>query len=258
MSNFRSRTPALLMAICLAFAVQSQNNVDVGLYQNGDQLEVRVRPQADFNGIFSSIVFTISWPRNSNAQLGELVQAEKPSTYIPLQRSGAVRQDADRNYQVFAGFGLTDLNAAGQPWHAGEEYIIATIPYTGAAEFHLTQNEWTRRTESNADYYVSLGGEDRTGDIYKSMAGDAGDHVELSITPNPNRGQFVIVMPVHAEDDLWFELVNSAGQIVVQEKPNAAETAYRKDMDLSSAGAGVYHLRIHRNGSIETHRIVVN
>lgn len=236
----------------------AQSQVDVGLYQNGSQLEVRVRPQSDFQGIFSSIVFTISWPRNSTATLGELHQAEAPAIYMPLQRSGSIRQDALNNYQVFAGFGLTDLDAAGTPWRAGQEYTIALIPFSGNAEFTLANDEWTRRDVSNADYYVSLGGEDRTGMIYKNLAGEAGEQVELSIMPNPNRGQFVVTIPVSADDNMWFELVNSAGQVVRQEKPNTAANSFRMDMDISNEGAGVYHLRIHRNEAIETHRIVVN
>ena len=49
----------------------AQNAVDIGLYQNNGVLEVKVRPESDFSGIFSSVVFTVRWDANSGATLGE-------------------------------------------------------------------------------------------------------------------------------------------------------------------------------------------
>jgi len=45
--------------------------VDIGLFQNSEgMLEVKVRPQSDFNGIFSSLVFALRYDKNSDVQLG--------------------------------------------------------------------------------------------------------------------------------------------------------------------------------------------
>ncbi len=255
---FSFRSIQLAMAVAIGLSATAQQQVDVGLYQEGDGLQIRVRPQSDFDGVFSNIVFTLRWPQNAGASLGEVIQQKAATTYMPLQASGPVRQNGDYNYQVYTGFGMETVGSTGGNWRAGEEYIIGFIPYTGKAEFHISDDEFTRDLNTNGAYYISLGGHDRTGNIYKSIAGEAGASVELSISPNPSRGQFTVVMPVNANENMWFEFVNSAGQVVYQETPNAAENIYRKDMDLSSAGAGVYHLRIHRGDKTENHRVVIN
>lgn len=252
------RTLFTAAAAVIGLAATAQQPVDLGLYQQGDGLEIRVRPQSDFDGIFSNIVFTLRWESSSGATLGQVIQQKASTTYMPLQPSGPVRQDGDYNYQVYTGFGFETVGSTGGNWHAGEEYTIGYIPYTGKAEFHIADDEWTRTLENNGSYYISLGGYDKTGIIYKSLAGEAGANVQLSITPNPSRGQFTVVMPVYANEAMWFEVVNSAGQVVYQETPNAGENTYRKDFDMSSEGAGVYHLRIHRGDKTENHRVVIN
>jgi hypothetical protein len=257
MFSFRSLYTAL--AAVAALGVSAQQPVDIGLYQDGDLLEVRVRPQSDFDGVFANVVFTLRWERTSAAALGPLRQQKSSSTYMPLQPSGPVHQVGDFNYQIYTGFGFeTVASSSGGAWRAGQEYTIAFIPVNGAAEFHIANDAWTNEITNNGNYYVSLGGLDKTGIIYKGVAGNAGSSTPLSIVPNPNRGQFTITMPVNSSDNMWFEIVNTAGQVVYRETPNAAENSFRKDMDLSNEGAGVYHLRIHRANGTENHRIVIN
>ena len=250
---------AFLCAWLTASNASSQSAVDIGLYQNGNELEVRVRPEMDFQGVFSSIVFTLRWDADTHVDLEHLQQPSDAAAYIPLQPSGGVRVDGDRKYQVFAGFGFNTLQETGSPWRAGREYTIARIPFTGKAIFELTRDTYAKLQDTNADYYVSLGGEDRTGMVYKELAGEAGDIVALSILPNPNRGQFVLTIPMLENDAMWYEIVNSAGQVIANETPtNITGGRLQKEMDLASEGAGVYMLRIHRKESTETHRIVVN
>jgi hypothetical protein len=57
---------------------------------------------------------------------------------------------------------------------------------------------------------------------------------------------------------MWYEILSSSGQLVLTEKPNAMGGNYRKELDLSNMGPGVYHLHVYRNGTQESHRIVVN
>ena len=245
--------------VCLSLAnATAQERVDIGLYQNGDKLEIKVRPEMDFDGVFSSIVFTLRWDSNTQVDLQHLQQPADAANYIPLQPSGGVRQDGGRNYQVFAGFGFTRLADSGISWRAGREYTIAVIPFTGQALFELTRDGYAKLKETNADYYVSLGGRPSTGIVYKELAGEAGEIVMLSIQPNPNRGQFQLTIPTREGQSLWYEILNSAGQVVEREEPITNGPRYQTDMDLSNEGAGVYMLRIHRDTEIESHRIVVN
>lgn len=51
--------------------------MDIGLFETGTELEVRVRPSEDFDGILSAVVFTVSWERPTNGAL--LVKQQKSS-----------------------------------------------------------------------------------------------------------------------------------------------------------------------------------
>lgn len=236
----------------------AQHAVDIGLFRNGNEFEVRLRPQSDFDGVVSNVVFSLRWDRSNATSLGAIQQPGSEGTYIPLQRSDVVREDGPYDYQIFTGFGMQPISSTVQgSWRAGMEYVIARIPFSGNADYSIVTDTWTKKLENNGDYYISLGGQDRTGSIYKNLEA-VSDQVPFSIAPNPNLGQFTITMPMHPGEDVLLELVNSAGQLIMSERPSAAEEGFRRDMDLRKEGAGVYHLRIHRGGESESHSIVVN
>jgi len=126
------RTSLLATALLtLSGAAMAQSNVDIGLFQNNGVLEVKVRPEADFSGIFSSLVFTIRWDANSGGSLGPIGQEEGTAAYMGVAKSGNVREAGAFRYMVYAGFGMSPMSAQGVNWLAGEEYTIATIPVTG-------------------------------------------------------------------------------------------------------------------------------
>ena len=137
-------------AVGLATTGLAQSPVDIGMYRNGDHLDVYVRPSADFNGIASSLVFTIRWDGSTGATLGTLVQEGPAAQYLPTMRSGAVREVGSQRYQVYAGFGITPMESTGALWRAGREYLIATIPVTGKADFELVNDAWTSEPKNNA------------------------------------------------------------------------------------------------------------
>lgn len=233
----------------------AQTPVDIGIQYNGDQLEVMLRPGADFNGILSAVVFTIRWDRSSGATLGDLQQEGSPAQYIPVQRSGAIREQGTSNYQVFAGFGTTSISSAGGTWTSGKEYVIATIPVTGNAEFELVNDAWTNEVTNNADFYLSLGGADRTGNIYKGVVSAEGDG-SVTIQPNPNNGIFTFSFDVSKAQDVTVEVMNALGQAVFTDVVREFSGTYRREMDLTAASSGVYYLKIKRGEQTTTHKVV--
>jgi hypothetical protein len=235
--------------------IQAQSPVDIGLQYNGDQLEVVLRPGADFNGILSAVVFTIRWDGSTGATLGDVQQEGSPAQYIPVQRSGAIREHGSSNYQVFAGFGTTPIASAGGAWTSGKEYVIATIPVTGNAEFELVNDVWTHEVTNNADFYLSLGGADRTGTIYKGLVSAEGDG-SVSIQPNPNNGIFTFAFDVKTPTDITVEVMNTLGQAVFTDLVREFTGTYRRDMDLTTASSGIYYLKIKRGEQTTTHKVV--
>lgn len=256
MQRRTTRLSGLLVALAaLTMPVAAQDNVDIGLHHADDMLEVRVRPRSDFNGIFSSLVFTLRWDRSSGATLGTLVQEPGVQQYMAVAKSGNLHENGPHNYQVYAGFGVTPMQQTNVAWTAGTEYVIARIPYTGNGEFELVNDPWTHEPAHNADYYVSLGGKNRTGDIYKSLA-SADEDGSVSIVPNPNNGQFTFTFTNSSAMDVTVEVVNNLGQTVMTDVKPGFEGTYRREMDLTSLGSGVYHLKIKRPATTSVHKIV--
>lgn len=245
----------LTAAFSVPMAGSAQNQVDIGLFRNGDKLEVRVKPSGDFDGIFSSLVFTIRWDNSSGAALGTIRQEGAPAMYLPIVRSGSVHEQGSTSYQVYAGFGVSPLESFEAAWSAGKEVVLATIPVTGKGEFELVNDAWTSEASHNADYYISLGGRDQTGVIYKGLA-TAEEDGSVTILPNPNNGQFVFFFTTTAPTDITVDVVNALGQSVFNESLRGFEGTYRKEMDLTSMSNGVYYLKLKRNGETGTYKIV--
>ncbi len=255
---FRTLRATVLLAILTVTASVSlaQNAVDIGLYQNNGVLEVKVRPGSDFSGVFSSLVFTVRWDSNSGAELGTSSQEGAAAEYIAVNRSGAVREEGGFRYAVYAGFGMVPMSSAGVEWRAGQEYTIASIPVQGKGEFELVNDAYTAERSNNANYYVALGGTDRTGIIYKGLASSEEDGSVL-IQPNPSNGRFTFSFTNEIKGDVIVEMVNSIGQTVMNETVRELEGAYKKEVDITQHGAGAYYLKIKRNGGTSTHKVVI-
>ncbi|MCU0319877.1 MAG: T9SS type A sorting domain-containing protein [Flavobacteriales bacterium] len=246
---------SVLLAAALPVSMLAQSPVDIGMYRNGDQLDVYLRPAADFDGIVSSLVFTVRWDGSTGATLGGIQQEGAASQYLPTLRSGAVREVGSQRYQVYAGFGMTPIANAGARWEAGKEYLVASIPVNGKADFELANDAWTSEVKNNADYYLALGGADKTGNIYKQLA-SADEDGGVLVQPNPNNGLFAFSFTNRAAMDVTVEVVNSLGQAVFTEELKGFEGTYRKEMDLTTQSNGVYYLRLKRGEGTSTHKIV--
>ncbi len=259
MNTFSLRRSLSVLALAAATATLYAANVDITMVPNSDgQLEVKLRPTANFDGMVSSLVFTVKWDAGSEAHLGAIQQADPAITYIPVSRSGGEQDTGGDRYQIFVGFGMTPLQWIPSEWVAGQEYIIATIPVTGTAEFSLVNDSWT--SLNNADYYLALGGADETGTIYGDIttgivAGELGEG-GLSVVPNPTDKATVITMELNKPQDLQLDLVNAAGQSVWKEKLSNATGTVRIPLDMSSYEKGVYLLRVSSPEKVITHRVV--
>jgi Secretion system C-terminal sorting domain len=232
----------------------AQGTVDIGLFHANGALEVRLRPSADFDGIVSSTVFALRWDRNSDIALGE---AQVPDgAPVQTRRSGQLREEGMFNYMVFAGFGYDALANTGARWEAGHEYVLLTIPVTGKGAVELVNDHWTGTVANNADYYMSLGGHDQTGAIYKSLAATTDLDGTVAIKPNPSEGRFQFSFICEDVSDLRVDVVNALGQSTFTENLRAFQGTYVKDMDLTNQSEGIYYLKITRGETTSVHKIV--
>lgn len=259
MRTFHTLGNLFALGLVAVASAASASPVDITLLPNASgQLDVRLRPSAGFDGMVSSLVFTLRWDASSGAHLGTILQAAPASAYIPITRSGSEQDDAGQRYQIFVGFGFTPMQWIPTDWVAGTEYTIASIPVTGEATFSLVNDTWT--DENNADYYIALGGVDETGAIYGDIttgvfAGALADGV-ANITPNPTDGNTLFTVELAQAQDLRLELLNAAGQIVRKEEHRNASGLVRIPLDLTDLDKGVYMLRVHRNNAVNTYSVV--
>ncbi|MBP7513414.1 MAG: T9SS type A sorting domain-containing protein [Flavobacteriales bacterium] len=232
----------------------AQGNMDIGIFHNDGNLEVKVRPTSEFDGVFSSVVFTVRWDRASDLVLGNATTPD--GAPINTRRSGILHEDGMFNYLVFAGFGFDEMAASGLRWEAGQEYTILNIPVEGKGVVELVNDEWTGVPTNNADYYVSLGGHDKTGSIYKSMAATTDLEGTVMIKPNPNEGVFQFSFVSTDAVDLRVDVVNTLGQSSFTQTLRGFEGTYVKDMDLTHMSEGIYYLKITRGDKTSVHKIV--
>ncbi|MBW8049229.1 MAG: T9SS type A sorting domain-containing protein [Cytophagales bacterium] len=87
---------------------------------------------------------------------------------------------------------------------------------------------------------------------YKSIYG-------LKIYPNPNTGEFNIVMLVPNEvRELQLKIVNNLGQVLFREKLKQFKGIYEKQLDLNKYPAGIYKLQlISKKGVINKQIIII-
>lgn len=262
--NTISRAIAAAVLLCAMLSGTSstaQPNVDITLADNGNnELEVRVRPDGPFDGIFSSLVFTIKWATADGADLGAIQQGLPELGYIPTSKSGDQTDTLGDRYQIFAGFGFNPLSTFGASWTANTEYAIMTIPVlNNSSTFEIVNDAWT--AGSNGDYFVSLAGQNKTGVIYPTIGTSVPMGPEqafnVNIVPNPNQGEFTMEFTTVNSNNYSIELVNSVGQVLHTKQLEDFSGEYKHDIDLSSESAGVYFLKVSSGEESSVHRVVV-
>lgn len=230
--------------------------VDVG---NND-MEVRIRPDGDFDEFFSSLSFTIRWETASGADLGNVVQTIPELIYMPVIKSGPQVDDNGYRYQVFFGLGSTPLNQVGVAWTAGTEVTIMTISaINGSGLFEIVNDAWTSDVNNNGDFYVSLNGQDRTGQIYAgsvSIAPGGATRMGTEVLPNPSEGLFWLHMDADATEPLLLSLFDQTGRCIWSDRQVVAMAGHREAIDLVAEPAGVYSLRVVAGDQVTTHRLV--
>lgn len=255
MKRLQHHLAAFAIALVPATSLFAQGTVDIGLFNAGNgTLEVKVRPTSDFDGVFSSVVFALRWDKNSDIALGTATVPD--ASPINTRRSGDVREDGMLAYQVYAGFGFDAMASSGMRWESGKEYTIMSIPVTGKGAVELVNDSWTGTIANNADFYVSLGGLDKTGAIYKSLATTTDVDGTVTIKPNPNEGRFTFSFMSGEATDVRVEVMNTLGQSLYTENLKGFEGSYVKEMDLTKMSEGIYYLKLTCGDRTNIHKIV--
>ncbi|MDQ3100598.1 MAG: T9SS type A sorting domain-containing protein [Bacteroidota bacterium] len=232
--------------------------VDITVRPNeNDQIEVWLRPGADFENVFSSISFNIRWI-DGEANLGA-TSVELP--YMTIGTAGPEHVDGIYRYQIYFGISLVNIGSA-NAWVAGEEVLLTTIDViNGNSVFVISEDEFiTDIYTLNGAYYVSLNGEICTGDIYSfSTSGvEAGTaRPEVSISPNPTSGSSAIIVQLNETADLDLQLFDPAGRMIWQRTRASRHGRHVEQLNMEHFSSGVYMLQLQIGDRLSTHRIVL-
>lgn len=250
-----------LSTILSAAAARAEDpTVDISLVTNWQgYLEVRLRPDGPFDGIVSTVLFTIRWDAATDAHLGSVSQPDPAGSYIPISKSDT-EIDADGfRYQIFSGVGFSPMQWIPTAWEGGQEYTVAVVHIaSGSGTFEIVDDAWTEA--NNGEFFVSLGGFDRTGIIYpdQTVGVTAGTALGLTldVQPNPTVATATILLASDHARDVQLDLTNAAGQEVWHRRLSGLDGLRRETIDLGGQAAGVYLLRLRADDQVLMRRVI--
>jgi len=144
---------SLLLLVNTSF-VFAQNIVDIKLTNlTLTNCQITLYPSISETSVLSNVVFTLRWRSNKN------IVFNNPSNtnLIAISKSGPVRTNGNWKYQTFSGCGLqTGLVS---------DSIVINIPRSGTGIVSIAVDSYLEQQSVNGKYYVSIGGEDVTGNI---------------------------------------------------------------------------------------------
>jgi hypothetical protein len=224
-----------------------------------NEVEVRIRPDAAFNGVFSSIVFTLRWDAAAGNSLGDVLQNVPQIQYCTVSKSGPEQVDGPYRYQIFVGFGSIPMTSLSTFWQADQEVVLCRIPITGPPGLvALVDDDWS--AANNGNYYVSLNGEDRTGIIYSiTTTQGVGSAVAngIAVYPNPAQGLIFVALATTEQGPARFELIDASGRIIPIPSTSGGAGAGTQVLDLGSVPNGAYQLVMFTAGASRTELIVI-
>jgi hypothetical protein len=149
----------LIFLMLLSVNVFSQNIVNAKITQiTSSYIDVTLYPSIYETSVLSNVVFTLKWENKQNISFGE----PQLDNSLIVKKSGPVLTNDTWKYQIFCGFSFVITNI-GQP-------IIIRIPKSGNANLIVATDEFVKNIMVNGDYYVSIGGQDVTGEILEGKS----------------------------------------------------------------------------------------
>ncbi len=241
----RSIALSVLFSITATIALAQLPVVDIGMAPLEDgSLEVRMRPDLDFTGIFAAVVFTVRYPETSPATLTAFTPTPGGQfSGAGLSLSGGIQTSGGYSYAIFTGFGFSTVSPG---WVAGEELVLGKFDVSaGGGDFRIVNDDWT--AANNGNYYVSLNGEERTGIIYElSTRIDGTEYVEpmLTFTADPGSDHGLLTVERRMAGSISLDLFDSAGKVVAQWSEKAGQGLNTMTIQAPSTAIGQYRLRI--------------
>lgn len=93
---------------------------------------------------------------------------------------------------------------------------------------------------------------------YSTFIGDAvDDKLEMNVFPNPNNGEFNLVLNTNAGESIQWEIIDLTGKQLRRGSELGSSTPNRISFNLTGMPSGVYSLNVTSNGSSSSRRVVI-
>ncbi len=251
-SGGRGRMLRMLHTLVLGTAIgmaaaQELPMVDITLVQTDvDRYDVRVRPDGPFNGLFHSYLFTLRWSADATAtglDLDPTMDMEDISLYPLL--SGTFVTSNGYKYGAYTAESIVSLSSVGQSWEGGEEVTIATVQVLGGiADLQIANDDWTHA--NNGDYYLSLNGYERQGEIYSTSTGLSaiGTAVDQALRCTMEGDRLKVDLVMGEARMLDYQLVDMRGRVIREGVFAVPEGRSTRTMDIGRPAAGTYAFQV--------------
>ena len=233
----------LCCVYALATLLSAQTPMDITLVPGQDNnLEVRIRPVDDFDGLIAGMVFTMRWSNASGANLGSIQQDILAMDVCDASKSGPEQVIGEYRYQVFVAFSLIPLFDIPYTLQGGEEFTLFTIPVLNAQDvFAIVEDPWTNA--NNGNYFVSLGGNDWTGEIYDVSTATsevAGTTSGMHIWPNPVDRVATLRNEKGWNTNSTVQIFDATGKLALSTTPRLRPGSTELIIDVAPLAPGAY------------------
>jgi len=231
-----------LLVSTITYSQNIPDRVDISYLQSDDNLEIYLIPNYDFDGIFSSIVFSVK----SNGELGQFILDPQISNHISISKSGSTHYNDGDQYSIFAGFGFTKIEED-NGWKMGQMVRLGHFDIDRYSNYDLSNDELTN--QKNGDYYISLNGRDSSGDIINLEINKKSS--SLKVYPNPFLDEIFIFDG--GRNIQFVQVLDLTGKILIF----VDITQYPQAIDTRDLISGSYFINfIYRDRSRETKKSI--
>jgi hypothetical protein len=170
-----------LLLLVNVFSISGQNVVDIKITNiTSTYCEVTLYPSQSQTSILSNVVFTLKWKNSSNLSFGN----PTPNSEITILPSGPILINESWKYQIYYGIGFIPTNI--------NNSIIIRIPKSGKGAISITNDNFVNQLSINGAYYVSIGGQDVTGNILTNKNIELEEPSLIIMYFDPSSKQFYI------------------------------------------------------------------
>lgn len=220
---------ALISLAFLAFLTsfgQSVPEVNIQSIKNDNRLEIKLSPDGEFDQVLSSLVFTLKW--NNSYEIGDL---DLSYSSYNVFKSGDQITNGEYTYQVYVGFGMSQMSENGMS--LDPTCPLGSFIINPKGDYVIINDGITDLI--NGNYYVSLNGEDMTGEITNKIE-EVKENTTSSIYPNPF-GNFLTIKT--NEYPKGIQIIDLSGKVIYE-----SYSVNIFQLNVESVPSGNYLIRI--------------